>query len=106
MGREINVSAENRLNLRDAIALDHAYATILKAAFEQRLGQVGGTVAMLDSVVEIAHDAGYKGTLDQAAMILRREGGFLVEPGPSGKLTIRRAVDFPRPEVETDFPHG
>ena len=86
MGREINVSAESRLNLRDAIALDHAYATILKAAFEQRLGQVGGTVAMLDSVVEIAHDAGYKGTLDQAAMIFAkialRIGGSIEASAP------------------------
>jgi hypothetical protein len=49
---------------------------------------------MLDSVVEIATEAGYKGTVDQAASILKVEGGFIFEPGPSGRLTIRRP-DFP-----------
>jgi hypothetical protein len=49
---------------------------------------------MLDGVVEIATEAGYQGTVDQAASILKVEGGFIVEPGPSGRLTIRRQ-DFP-----------
>ena len=54
MGCEINVEAGNRLNLRDAVALSHSYFLMLKAAFEQRLGQVGGVAVMLDSVAEIA----------------------------------------------------
>ena len=90
MGREINLEAGNRLNLRDAVALSHSYFLMLKAAFEQRLGQVGGLAVMLDSVVEIAAGAGYKGTVDQAASILKLEGGFIIEQGPSGRLTIRR----------------
>ena len=90
MGREINVEAGNRLNLRDAVALSHSYFLMLKAAFEQRLSQVGGAAVMLDSVVEIAAEAGYQGTVDQAASILKVEGGFIVEPGPSGRLTVRR----------------
>ena len=40
---------------------------------------------MLDSVVEIATEGGYKGTVDQAASILKVEGGFIVE-----SLTARR----------------
>ena len=52
MGREINLEAANRLNLRDAVALSHSYFLMLKAAFEQRLGQAGGVAVMLDSVVE------------------------------------------------------
>ena len=90
MGREINVEAGNRLNLRDAVALSHSYFLMLKAAFEQRLGQAGGEAVMLDSVVEIATEAGYKALLDQAASILKVEGGFIVEPGPSGRLIVRR----------------
>ena len=89
MGREINLEAGNRLNLRDAVALSHSYFLMLKAAFEQHLGQVGGVAVMLDSVVEIATEHGYKGTVDQTARIMQQEGGFLVEPGPSGRLTIR-----------------
>jgi hypothetical protein len=89
MGREIKLEAGNRLNLRDAVALSHSYFLMLKAAFEQRLSQVDGAAVMLDSVVEIAAEAGYKGTVDQAASILKVEGGFIVEPGPNGRLTIR-----------------
>ena len=44
---------------------------------------------MLDSVVEIAIEAGYKGTADQAASILKVEGGFIVEPDPNGRLSVR-----------------
>ena len=62
---------------------------MLNAAFEQRLGQVGGVAVMLDSVVEIAIEAGYKGTADQAASILKVEGGFIVEPDPNGRLSVR-----------------
>ena len=94
MGREINLEAGSRLNLRDAVALSHSYFLLLKAAFEQRLGQVGGMAVMLDSVVEIATEAGYKGTLDQAASILKVEGSVIVEPGPSGRLSVRQP-DFP-----------
>ena len=91
MGREINLEAGSRLNLRDAVALSHSYFLLLKAAFEQRLGQVGGEAVMLDSVVETATVAGYQGTVDQAGSILKVEGGFVVEPGPNGRLTIRHS---------------
>ena len=94
MGREINLEAGNRLNLRDAVALSHSYFLMLKAAFEQRLGEVGGVAVMLDSMVEIATEAGYKGTLDQATSILKVEDGFVVEPSPSGRRTARR-LGFP-----------
>ena len=105
MGREINLEAGNRLNLRDAVALSHSYFLLLKAAFEQRLGQVGCAAVMLDSVVEIATEAGYKGTADQAARILKVEGGFIVEPGPSGRLTVRRP-DFPADSTGGNPAHG
>ena len=64
---------------------NHSYFLMLKAAFEQRLGQVGGEAVMLDSVVEIATETGYKGTADRAARIMQQEGGFIVE-----SLTARR----------------
>jgi hypothetical protein len=64
MGREINLEAGNRLNLRDAVALSHSYFLMLKSAFERRLSQVGGAAVMLDGVVEIATEAGYKDTAD------------------------------------------
>ena len=105
MGREINLEAGNRLNLRDAVALSHSYFLMSKAAFEQRLGQVGGVIVMLDSVVEIAIEHGYKGTVDQAASILKVEGGFIVEPGPSGRLTVRRP-DFPADSTGGNPAHG
>jgi hypothetical protein len=34
MGREINLEAANRLNLRDAVALSQSCFLMLKAAFE------------------------------------------------------------------------
>ena len=105
MGREINLEAGNRLNLRDAVALSHSYFLMLNAAFEQRLGQVGGAAVMLDSVVEIATENGYKGTVDQAACILKVEGGFIVERGPSGPLTVRRP-DFPADSIGGNPAHG
>jgi len=105
MGREINLEAANRLNLRDAVALSHSYFLMLKAAFEQRLGQVGGVIVMLDSVVEIATEAGYKGTLDQAASILKVEGGLIVEPSPSGRPTVRRP-DFSADSIGGNSAHG
>ena len=40
-GREINVEAGNRLDIRDAADTNQAALAILKAAFEQRLGEVG-----------------------------------------------------------------
>jgi len=94
MGREINLEAGNRLNLRDAVALSHAGYRILEAAFERsgRLGQAGGSAVGLDVLVEIAAEAGYRGTADQAGDILHREGGFIVEPGPSGRLTVRSGL--------------
>ena len=104
MGREINLEAGNRLNLRDAVALSHSYFLMLKAAFEQRLGQIGGVAVTIDSVVTIAAEAGYKGTADQAASILKVEGGFIVAPGPSG-LTIRRP-DFPAGFTGGNPAHG
>ena len=100
MGREINLEGGNRLNLRDAVALSHSHFLMLKAAFEQRLSQVDGVAVMLDSVVEIATEGGYKGTMDQAASILKVEGGFIVEPGPGGRLTVRR------PDVPASFTGG
>ena len=91
MGREINLEAGNPPSLREAVARSHSYFLMLKAAFEQCLSQVGGVAVMLDSMAEIAAEAGYHGTVDQAASILKVEGGFIVEPGPSGRLTVRRA---------------
>ena len=91
MGREIDLESSNSLSLRDAVALSHSYFLMLKVAFKQRLSQVGGVSVMFDSVVEIATEAGYKGTVDQAASILKVEGGFIVELGPSGRLSVRRA---------------
>jgi len=105
MGREINLEAGNRLNLRDAVALSHSYFLMLKAAFEQHLGQVGGVAVMLDSVVEIATEHGYKGTVDQAASILKVEGGLIVEPSPSGRLTVRQP-DFPADSIGGNSAHG
>ena len=104
MGREINVEAGSRLNLRDAIALSHSYFLILKAAFETRLAEASGEAVMLDSVVRIATDAGYQGTLEMASSILKVEGGFIVEPSPSGQLMVRR--QFPGGSVGGNFPHG
>ena len=105
MGREINLEAGNPPSLREAVARSHSYFLMLKAAFEQRLGQVGGVAVMLDSVVEIATEAGYKGSLDQAASILKVEGGFIVERGPSGPLTVRRP-DFPADSIGGTSAHG
>ena len=98
MGREINVEAGNRLNLQDAVALSHADFSILEAAFErcERLAQAGGSAVLFDAVVEIATEAGYRGTVGHGGSILHREGRFIVEPGPSGRLTVRRA-DSPMP---------
>ena len=98
MGREINVEAGNRLNLQDAATLSHADYRILEVAFWrcERLAQGGGSAVALDAVVEIAAEAGYRGTVDQAGDILRQEGGFIIESGPSGRLTVRRA-DSPTP---------
>mgnify|MGYP005843387425 CR=1 FL=1 len=105
MGREVNLEAGNRLNLRDAVALSHSYFRMLQAAFEQRLGQVGGAAVMLGRVVEIVTPAGYRGTVEQVTSILRREGGFIVEPGPSGRLIVRRP-DFPVDSIGGNSAHG
>jgi hypothetical protein len=105
MGREINLDAGNRLNLRDAVALSHSYFLMLKAAFEQRSNEVGSAAVAIDSVVEIAAKAGYQGTVDQAASILKVESGFVVEQGPSGRLTVRRP-DFQPGSAGGNSAHG
>jgi hypothetical protein len=105
MGREINLEAGNRLNLRDAAALNRSDFRILNAAFTQRLGQIGGMAVMLDSVIEIAIGAGYKGTADQAASILKVEGGFIVAPDPNGRLSVR-LPDFPADTIRENSAHG
>lgn len=95
-GREINVDAGSRLDLQDAADASQHASAILTAAFERRSALAGGQAATLDSMVEIAAEAGYRGTMDQAGDILRREGGFIVDPGPDGRLVVRRA-DSPTP---------
>lgn len=105
MGLEINLAAGNRLNLREAVALSHSYFLMLKAAFEQRSNEVGGAAVALDSVVEIAAKAGYQGTVDQAASILKVEGSFIVEPSPSGRVTVRQP-DFPADSAGGNSAHG
>jgi hypothetical protein len=92
MGREINLEAGNWLNL-DAVALSRANYRILAAAFDrcQCLAQADGSAVLFDAVVETTAEAGYRGTVDQAGDMLRREGGFTVKPGPDGRLTVRRA---------------
>lgn len=95
-GREINVDAGSRLDLQDAADASQRASATLTAAFERRSAQVGGQAVTLDSMVEIAAEAGYRGTVDQAGDILRREGGFIVGPGPDGRLVVRRA-DSPTP---------
>lgn len=95
-GREINVDAGSRLDLQDAADASQSALAILMAAFERRSALVGGQAVTLDSMVEIAADAGYRGTVDQAGDILRREGRFIVDPGPDGRLVVRRA-DSPTP---------
>jgi len=105
MGRETNLVAANRLNLRDAVALSHSDFRILNTAFAQRLGQVGGVAVMLDSVVEIAIGAGYKGTADQAASNLKVEGSFIVAPDRDGRLGVRWP-DFPADTIRENSAHG
>lgn len=92
MGREINVEAGNRLSTLDAAAMIvDGYRAILIDAFERRQQRAGGEAVMLDSVMEIATGVGYRGTVEQAGSILRQIGGFIIEPGPSRRLTVRRA---------------
>jgi hypothetical protein len=91
MGREINVGAEDRLELRDAADVNQTALAILQAAFEERQGQEDGEAVMLDAVVEIAAEVGYSGSVDQAGNILKVGGRFVVKPSPSGRLTVRRA---------------
>ena len=98
MGRDIDAETGNRLNLQDDVVPSQAIYHILVAAFErcERLAQVGGSAVALDTVVEIAAEVGYRGTVDRAGDILRRESGFVVEPSPSGRLTVGLA-DSPPP---------
>ncbi len=63
-------------------------AATLIAAFDQRLHTVGGQAAMLDSVVEIAREAGYNGDVDEAVRLLQPE--FEVYPLLSGQWMIWR----------------
>jgi len=95
-GREINVDAGSRLDLQDAADANQSALAVLMAVFERRSALAGGQAVTLDSMVEIAAEAGYRGTMDQAGDILRREGGFIVDPGPDGRLVVRRA-DSPTP---------
>ena len=90
-GREIDVDAASRLDLQDSADANQSALAILTAAIQQRSTQIAGQAVTLDSIVEIAAEAGYRGTVDQAGDILRREGGFTVEPGPDGRLAVRRA---------------
>jgi hypothetical protein len=97
MGREINVEAGSRLStLEVAAMIGNGYRAIPIDAFERPRQQIGGEAVLLDAVAEIAIEAGYRGTVERADSILRREGGFIVEPGPSGRLVVRRA-DAPTP---------
>jgi hypothetical protein len=43
--------------------------------------------------------------MDQAVSILKVEGGFTVEPGPRGRLTIWRP-DFPVDSIGGSSAHG
>ncbi len=94
MGREINVNVSDTLNIQDAAtAIAYTYRAILIDAFDQRQREVGGQGVMLDAVIEIAVRKGYPGTQWAAQQLLGLEGRFIIEPGPSGRLVIRRASD-------------
>jgi len=43
--------------------------------------------------------------MNRAGSILKVEGGFIVEPGPSGRLTVWRAR-VPETMVAAKFSHG
>jgi hypothetical protein len=89
MGREINVNASDTLHLQDAA--DHAAALpMLIAAFDQRLSQVGGHAAILNAVVEIATKAGYKGTVEDAARLLKASGEFESGTTETGLVAVWR----------------
>jgi hypothetical protein len=104
MGRQISAEAGNRLDLHDS-AVHDASLLILLGAFEQCRAEVGGEAVMLGRLVEIAAEAGYQGTVEQAASILKVEGGFIVEPGPSGRMIVRRP-DFPAGFTGGNSAHG
>lgn len=84
MGREINVSAGDRLNLQDAGCSAPDALCLLETAYNKRLAQVGGRAVVLDAVIEIARGQGYTGSLDEAIGVLR-VAGYSVEAGPSGR---------------------
>ena len=86
MGREINASAGDRLDLRDAArrVTDASALALLEATFNERIGQIGGQAVVLDGVVEIAAGRGYKGSMEEAARLLSA-AGYRVETGPSGR---------------------
>jgi len=98
MGREINVEAGNRLSITDAAeVIANSYRAILIDAFERRRQQVGGEAVMLEAVVEIAAEHSYPGGLWAARQLMEHGGMFIVQAGASGRLTVRRATDFPNP---------
>jgi len=59
-------------------------------AFERQRQQVGGEAVVLDAVVEIAAEHGYPGGIWAARQLLEQCGEFIVQAGPSGRLTVRR----------------
>jgi len=87
MARQINVNAEDRLDLQDAAsrAPDACALALLEAAYNERLAQIGGQAVILKSVVEIAAQHGFTGTVDEAAGILRA-AGYRVKTGHDGRL--------------------
>jgi len=107
VGREIKLEAGSRLNaevLRPKATPTIASWRLPSSDANAWPKRAAGPFA-LDAVVENAIEAGYRGTVERADSILRREGGFIVEPGPSGRLVMRRA-DSPTLSVEVDFPNG
>jgi hypothetical protein len=94
MGREINVGACDRLDLRDTADANQAALRMLETAFAERLAAVGVGGVTIDSVLEIARAHGYSGTVEEAARILR-VAGFIIEAGPSGRTVVRWAGGAP-----------
>jgi len=91
MAREINVNAEDRLDLQDAAdaAPDACALALLEAAYDERLGQIGGRALMLEPVVQIATTHGFTGTVDEASRLLQASG-WRVEIGHDGQLVAWR----------------
>lgn len=97
MGHAINLEADNRLNVQDVAALK-----------QRRLSRPSGQLRRMRPPCPNARPRRGsrrrgrdrrpvrlpRGTVDQAGDILLREGRFIVEPGPDGRLTVRRP-NFP-----------